>query len=381
MRVTEPEVLEAVPLRNVLLYLAANGWREVERRPGRFTIWEYKDGQPRVMVPAAQDFADYALRIYAVLEALENVEHRSQPELVKDILALFADILRVRHQAEGSPDGSIPLRAGVDLIKHAQDLLLAAAAAAVTPRPLFYAKKPEPAEAYLRRARLGQTERGSFVVTIISPMYVSAPLFGELAVPEPFERQVTRTLMGSVAAAAEAARQSEALEDIGPFRGVVAQGVSANLCDALIALNEETDAVAIDISAKWAPGRDLPHPAEPDNVRIPRKLVPALREASRILKEGAAPEPILLIGAITDLHSEWRIQREGHEAAGMITVVGPAGGRVRRVRLSLPMPDYLRAVEAHRKGDLIRVRGILTRAGNYFELLSPHDLLFEAAEI
>ena len=48
--------------------------------------------------------------------------------------------------------------------------MLAAACAAIEPRAVYAARKPERAMAYLRQIRLGPTEAGSFVVTVESPV-------------------------------------------------------------------------------------------------------------------------------------------------------------------------------------------------------------------
>jgi hypothetical protein len=379
MRVTVRELaaLQAVPPQNVALYLAAHGWRTVDERPGLFSLWTHPESATsRALAPSSQNLGDYALRIQQLLESLERFENRSQAEILSDLFMPYSDVFRVRHTADGWPSDTIFLDAAAELVFNARRLVLAAASAAARRQATYAPRKPESAESYIKRVRMGHTERGSFVITIISPIFISGSLFQDREQPEPFERRVTRTLFEAVDAAIVAALESERLQDLSPFKGTLEKGVSANLCDALVGLEEKTGAVDVDLSMAWAPGRDLPIPNVPNTIRVPSKALPALKEASRELKD-AGSEAVLLRGAIIHLHSEWKLQRSDSATASEITVAGYIDGDVRKVNVTLPMDDYLRAVEAHKNGQLVRMRGLMERAGRSWVLLHPYDLTFE----
>ena len=79
------------------------------------------------------------------------------------------DVLRVR-APEADDDGSFGIDRGVELVQHARDMLASAACAAFDPRRAYHLKKVQRAEDYMRHVRLGQTEHGSFVVTLLAPM-------------------------------------------------------------------------------------------------------------------------------------------------------------------------------------------------------------------
>lgn len=324
-----------------------------------------------MLLPESAEFGDYALSLHEILEATQEIENRSQVEILRDMQVLFADIIRLRHFSVGSADGSIPLEAGMHFVQGARGLLLAAASAAITPRNYFPNRLAEATE-YIKKTRLGQTEKGSFVVTIVSPIFVSGNLFSERP-DEPFERRVTTTLARAVAAAAAAADASDKLHDIKPFRDAVRLGVSSNLCDSLVAIHEETNATDVGVSLSWAPGRELPKPDVPENIIVSQKIIPVLREASRFLREEFSPHPAELFGSVTDLHSDWMLHAKSPDTAGEITVDGKVDRRKRKVRVTLLMSDYLRAVDAHRKGSRVRIKGEIRRDGNFFSLIDPYD--------
>ena len=67
-------------------------------------------------------------------------------------------------------NGSVLLDEGVELVSQAREMLLAAACATTTPQPVYRAGANRKAGEYMKRVRLGQTEHGSFAVTLMAPV-------------------------------------------------------------------------------------------------------------------------------------------------------------------------------------------------------------------
>ena len=169
----------------------------------------------------------------------------------------FSDLIRIRAPAGNAADGTIPIKAAVAFVERARDLMLAAACAAINKRSYFATRKPAQATDYLDHVRMGQTERGSFVLTILSPvtpLLRLADLF-PMEPPEPYERSVTRTLAVSLSAIRAAADTAAAQGDLKPFSDAVEQGVSANLCEALVGLAQVSPSDGLDIGISWSPNR------------------------------------------------------------------------------------------------------------------------------
>ena len=187
-------------------------------------------------MPLQHETGDFALRVSEVLRTLEHVEQRSQLEILRDLRTSSSDLIRIRASASQTTTGSIPLDLGVRFVEEAREMMLAAACSAIDPRPYYATRKPVQANEYLSRVRMGQTERGSFVLTILSPvppgLRPPEPLDGVL--PDPFERKVSQTLASGLLAARLAAQRAAVSGDVQPFREAVPRGVSANLCDALV---------------------------------------------------------------------------------------------------------------------------------------------------
>jgi hypothetical protein len=172
----------------------------------------------------------------------------------KDIITTFADVLRVRALGIAEADGTLPLDLAVSFVEETRNMILAAACATIAPRS-YWQRKPTKANEYVtQRARMGQTEKGSYVLTIHSP--VSPELRTVDAIAEsPFERRVMETLTVSLAAIREAAKKAIASGDLQPFQDAVPLGINANLCDAVVGISRVTPTKDFDVSVLWSRSR------------------------------------------------------------------------------------------------------------------------------
>ncbi len=368
----DSETLTALRPLDIATYLRFHGWRPADGETSSRAIrWLLQaEDEYEIFLPLDRAFRDFPLRISEALKVLSVAEERSELEVLHDLTIAAVDVVRVRAQARGAEDSSLPIEDGVALVEQARNMMLAAACSAVEPRPQYPTRKPTRAVEYLRNVRLGQTEQGSYIVTLISPVppqlapHEAGRLFADLE--EPFERKVVRTLQSGLQttkrAAASVATQADGIEVF--WRGVE-QGISANLCEALAEMSGETRR-GVTISFAWSLTR--PAPEDLFSIRFDDDAVPIISEAARVLRE-ASPQPdVTLTGSV------YRLERTGEEAGpGRISVLGVVDGEVRRVTLDLGPGDYDSAITAHRDGRLVSARGDLVREGRGFVLASPRD--------
>lgn len=384
MRVTlrDGDTLRAVRSVDLLVYLRTNGWSEARDEAGgrhRFSLWRKFDdsgNETELLVPAA-DLRDYALRISEVLQELERVEQRSQLAILTDLAQSSDDVIRIHSGGADAAEGSIPLESGRALVENASELMAAAALAAVEPRAFFASRRPNSVVDYLRGVRMGQTERGSFVVTVLSrvPPQLTDPqeqLFRDAVLDEipetsPFQRSVTSTLSIALDRMQGAVAEAAARGDISLFRDAVAAGVSANLCDAVAGLaGDPARPSDVSIAMTWAPARP-PTRTLTGRAAFSPDAVPILREAARLLKESAPREEFLLEGFAV------KLERQNDRAPGTVTVSSFVDGRPRVIHVTLESDDYGRAIDAHRDTRLITCTGTLVKENRLFVLRNPHD--------
>lgn len=370
--IRDKETFQSLKPLEVVSYLRTRGWSEAEAIGDHAALWTQQMESGReveLLVPLDRTLHDYALRMAEIFEAVSRTENRSQLALLKDIQASAVDTVRVRLHSENSSSGTIRFDDAVEAVANARSMMLAAACSAVEPREYYQARKFGQSVEYVRRLKMGQTEPGSFIITVLSrvpPVLRTQPaLFEEEAgTEEPFERQVTRTLMSGLHAARAAAQRAVATGDIEPFNRAVSEGVSANLCDALLGLAGVDSDSAFDIGLSWASNRAAPQTV-PVSVSLSPDILPVFEEVSRVFKEKSPREEFELEGVVVRLH------REEKAGPGRVTVVGAVEGKTRKVSVELSEGDFAKAIPAFQDRIRVRVLGELDRSGRSFHLNSP----------
>jgi hypothetical protein len=362
------DTLRSLKPLEVVQYLRAKGWQQEGDLGNKATLW-VTDTDAEIVLPMRRDLGDFALRMAEVLQTLEQVEARSQLDILRDLQAASSDLIRIRAPAGNAADGTIPIEAAVAFVERARDLMLAAACAAIDKRSYFATRKPAQATDYLDQVRMGQTERGSFVLTILSPVTpllrpADPGLLFPIEPPEPYERSVTRTLAFSLSAIRAAADTAAANGDLKPFSDAVGQGVSANLCEALVGLAQASPSDGLDIGISWSPNRAVAA-TTPHRIMMPADSIPLIREAARLFRETGPVEDFELQGGVVGL------SRAEGAAIGHVTVAGFIEGRARKVLIDLPEQDYATAIRAHEEEAIVLCTGELVKEGRSFQLQNP----------
>lgn len=368
--IRDREALLEIPPNEVAAYLRARNWNLVDRdgEKNRWSVWTLGDldaPKAEILLPHDQALGDFALRMSDVLSVLESAEERSQIDILRDIQTSTGDIIRIQANGTDVYGGAIQLESGVSLIQSAHDMMAASACAAIEPKPYFHlARKPIEAQEYLQKAYLGQTEQGSYVVTVISkiPPDVNAkqvPMaFGEER--EPFPRRVTMTLAKAVDRVKSAAEATVLGAPMDAFSEAVPDGVSANLCDALASMGDPKSG-SVNIGVSWAPSRPLAEPL-PNWTNLPHGMMPVIKEAARVLKTQQPLEGIPLHGKVVGL------DRPTGAPSGTIKVETRVAGQLRVVRIDLSDSEYHAATMAHDEERSVNLVGTVVKEGRFYVL-------------
>ena len=344
-------------------YARAAGWKKQEPYGDHSDIYVRRRA-PEIVIPRTAHLGDYADVVSRLIEIFAEAAETDTLSLYRDLVTADRDVVRVRAAPEGA-DGSVTLNDGVSLITGTRDMVLAAARSLREPRPLYHAGPNREARNYMRQVRLGQTEQGSYVVTLLTPVVPppmqQAALFDSAADDPPVERRVTRRLIEALTAAREATgRTSAGAADA--FPKTVKRGASANLCDAVAMLIEPFG--GIDVGVTWA--RTYPMETARETVRFGASDAPILREAARRFREWEPRPDVSLIGRIQ------RLRREDRETDGTVTLRTYVEGRVVSVMAVLDQPSYDRAIQAHRSRAVVVMTGDLERFGSRWRLRDPY---------
>ena len=362
MRATirDTEALKAVSPAALSAYARAAGWSKAETYGDHSDVYVAR-GRPQIILPRTARLGDYAEVVSRLVEIFANAVETDELSLYRDLVTADRDVIRVR--AGENSDGAVAVDDGLALLRGARDLLLAVACSLRNPRPLYRAGSNREAVEQVRRIQLGQTEQGSFAVTLLTPV-VAPPMQPFLTddrglEDDPVERRLTRRLTGALEAARTATERT-VVSGAGAFSEAVVKGVSANLCDALATLIEPFP--ALDVSVTWA--RTLPRRAARKTVRFGQSDAPILREAARSF-HNREPCPDVQVSGIVQ-----RLIRDEAEVGGNVTLRVSIEGRNRSVTTILRSFDYERAIQAHQAKAPIVMEGDLERIGQRWRLLN-----------
>jgi hypothetical protein len=289
--IQDSHALCAISPAALAAFARSENWIKVEGFGDHADVYA-GEGRPEIIVPRTDLLADYASAVSRLIEVFAKCTDSDELMVYRDLVGADRDVVRVRvHGADRG--GSVALDAGVTIVAQAREMLLAAACAVRTPQPVYRPHANREANDYMRRVKLGQTEHGSFVVTLLAPVpplleaeqgRTLASLSWASLNDEPPERIVTRRLMEGLEASRRAAEMARS-GDGAAFENAVTAGVSANLCDAVAGLIEQSD--GLEISLTWA--RTRPTPEAQRKVAFSAKDAEILREAARTFRHRHAP--------------------------------------------------------------------------------------------
>jgi hypothetical protein len=215
----DPETIAGLSPNHVGGYLLARGWvdKGAFGPNGRFYRRESGSTSQEVVLPLRRSIVDFTRRMAELVRTLADTEQRDQASVVFDLACTSFDVVRIRAK-DADQYGSIRFDEGLRLHEEARNLLLAAARAAASdqPRKAWKGRRPESVSEYLQRVRLGQTEKRSFSVTVLSPYNFEPNVQSTLFDGEAFGRRVTLQF-GKALQAVETAL-AEAVTDLRPAR-------------------------------------------------------------------------------------------------------------------------------------------------------------------
>jgi len=374
------EILDAASLKSVSptalrSFAVFEGWKSIERYGNTSQVYARESGgrSVEIVLPTIEEIGDYATVVSQVIAIFARELDRDQLSVFRDLTHADRDVIRIR-ATEAGDDGSIMIDPGVDLVANARNMLASAACAAADPRRAYYLGKMQQANSYIERVRLGQTEIGSFVVTLLAPVPPAlveddrqSKLWPEMQ-NEPYERQVTRVLSNALIAAKDALADANRGLGSSGFDQAVRLGVSANLCEAVATISERGDGA--DISVAWAKSRPTPTPSSRVRFTVDDSYI--LKEVAREFRLKEPQPEVTLTGYFPSL------RRLEEESDGIVKMMGLVNGRPTSVGVVLSATDYARAAEAHGKRFGITVTGDLIREGQRWKLVRAHDISFGA---
>ncbi|UNZ18048.1 hypothetical protein HC362_14265 [Streptomyces sp. 891-h] len=341
------EVASALTPSAVSQFLASHDWELELQQPKVREVWRYAASPlataPRVMIPLATDFADFAPRFVDALESLGHIHDWDAGKLLERVIAARADLFFVRLDQE-MMDGTIPFQQAEKTLQALLKMMKAAATTAADPHHSHRGRRPAAVNDFLNEdVRLGHTKRGSFVFTIVSRLGEAEPqpMGGREQPTISFSRHVMETLARGL----ETTKRLTQTWSQEAFASPSSLGLSAGLVESLEEMSRPEHLRSLDLSFEWAAAERKPDVGLATIV-LDQDLIAELPSVREQLVRGEEPvRRETLIGSVKSLVRDESTPSE--EEAGTAIVVAEINGKTLRVHVPLAGEDHGWAIMAY----------------------------------
>jgi len=256
------ELAEKISYINMAKYLHDLGWIEIPTKRKWVKIFQLEDHENffQIDLPMSRDLRDYRSAMYRSVECIAASSHKSIEQVILELLNPLSDILRLRIKETEIETGSIFVEDTIKLYDNAKKLLMATTMDIVRPQ-LFHFGRPENSIVnFVNNCRFGQTEIGSYVVSIVCPIskidnddIIQLSLFSkEEDCSQSLTRKVVNKLISSIKIVRETIN-SRTFEDYICDNADSENCISVNFLEALSEININRSGSELDITAKYAP--------------------------------------------------------------------------------------------------------------------------------
>lgn len=335
-------------------YAKAAGWELVrEGVRGRVYLLRHPTDRLRQLIVPMDFSEDYAEVVVDVAARLAAEEKKSIEAVLNDLMTPDSDILRFRVETRDEHGVTLPLQEGINLLDGAKKAVLAAACSVVNPQSHHPRMRRTESEQLLSACRLGQTEKGSFIVKIVCPL--SAVKEG--STDRPFVRRATKLLLKSAHRIVEAIERDE-VESV--YQELPDQPViSSNLCDAILQMQDTKENASLSISAQWA--SVMPDPGDPDlpaEVRFNPEYFDIVEDIQLRLRPQEGESESVFPASVETLNGD--LGEDGRRSGEVMLYVFNED-EILRARVTLDADQYAIADKAHMDGLFVVFRGLLQR--------------------
>lgn len=314
----------------------------------------------QITIPASRAFSDYDFSIRRVIQTLSETEGKSEEQLILELLNPMSDILRVRHISNEVENGSILFEDAINLYENAKKLLLDATLDVYNFKRIHKGRPPEEVQQFINKCRYGQTEIGSYVISLVCP-FVSIDSSRQVQQLTLFSDEevaaysLTRKATSKVIQSINTIKQTiDNGEDLSELIENTEQKISVSFVEALTNLNLSTLDSSLEITAKWAP--TIVHNKPEMNIaKISHDYYLPLKTIVDKYKAEDEKSSITIEGRISHLDANPKIEDRENGKAKMVYIDNKE--QARKMQLELNREDYETAIKAHTDGLTIRAVG------------------------
>jgi hypothetical protein len=336
-------------------YLMNRGWARMESEPDIAILRKvYFDEEEEIVLPRDRKYSDYRKRVLEGVRLLGKLEHRSEKDILEDLIPRKWDLLRIRITGDRIGDGCISYLDKGCIEEGVRKLLFASARSVLDPKPYFKRLYSYAAEQWMRKCRAGAAESGSYILTVQLPLQED---LDDLELP--FSRKVTEYLMTSLSQLVDLSEHPDS-----PIEKVPPPPLNANLCLGLAEMKPDESSIHFDFEMKWS--SEIPVKKNiPARIEVRDHHFPSIMRIGQKLKPQTEINQDLFVGKVLTLHGE---ADEHGNMQGEATLVLFMDEQQVKAKAVFASDFYSNACDAHKQNRYVRVSGVLSEKPRYSDL-------------
>ena len=320
---------------------------------------EYNDNFYQIIIPFNRNLSDYTEAMYKAISVVAITEEKSTEQVILELLNPLSDIIRVRYIGDDVKAGSIQIENGINLYENTKKLLTNAALDILNYKKIYKGRIPENVAEFISNCRYGQTEFGSYVISLVCPFIniennevQQLNIFAEEDINAfSFTRKVTNRVIESIIKIKNVIDDGKSLNEIIENDQ---SPISVSFIDSLANLNIGAENSSLEITVKWAPTIKQ-NRAEINHAVISHDYYPVLKSVVEKYKSEDASLAVSLVGRISKLIAVPTIEDRVMGQAQLVYI--DEHSEAKKIMLNLEKNEYDVAVQAHLTGKAIKASG------------------------
>jgi hypothetical protein len=265
-------------------FAKVHGWKlipEAAVKDRLFVMNHSEFGFRQLIVPIDTDGIDYNDAVSVAIQTMADTEDKSFEFIESCVMEAGSDTIRfgvsTRLDFENSPLSGLPLNYAVQAFKGVENAIRAAACSEVQRQPFHPKMKRSEAQRLVEAAQMRHTESGSFILKVACPIN-AIPMaqsaqdeFGfdpSIPKPTPFVRRAIIGMSDAIIELVGALEVDKLDTLVEKAKKEGASSLSANLCDALMAFQDDASKASLDFSVAWSARLEPPAPRFREKVKI-----------------------------------------------------------------------------------------------------------------
>lgn len=363
-----------IALKNVHEYLSLKGVVK-ENFDINFDKIKIQDGEEllEIIIPNRENLIDYHSRINDLIHTISTIENKQVEEIAENLLNIGYDLLKFRFKASSTTDGNIPLLGYTEIIKGIENIMTYGACSVILPKSQ-YTRPYEEAKELVKNCEVGQTEKGSFVITVRVPLGQDFLTIEPEEIGEEYLKNFGRRTIWQIISGINEIKSIN-LDDENSFRENYDEKLSKNICDSMSELLQSENGFDVDINAK------LNTFVESEQIMPISAIIESNSDfrkfnlASSYLKKIPEEKNMAVEGLIIRLNDN---PQQRNDERKLITLNDPK--LKRNIYIHLSEKDYRKACSAHGDGKKIQITGLLNKKQAHWCLDNPTGFKIQTVE-